>query len=358
MLVAVAALVATACGGDDGGADGGGADGAAPAATTTTAPVTSVRNAKVARNDDGTLTITWDGAGEVEVAWGTDPADVSTPLGPANGTITVADPKPGGRVYFDVGGVVTAERRLPLEGQPNFRDLGGYETVDGRRVKWGQLYRAGELGDLTDADLAYVESTGIKVVCDLRSDGEVELLADRLPPGVEAIRLPIADDRVDAAALRRQVLAGDLSGLSPDLLLDGNRAFVTDFTDEFGAMMERLMDAAARPALVHCTAGKDRAGFAAAVVLWTLGVPTETVMEDYLLTNEYRAAENEEALTAVEALTGDASALLPLLEARAEYLQAAIDTIEQEYGSIDAYVRDGLGITDDERRAFQDAMLE
>ena len=120
------------------------------------------------------------------------------------------------------------------------------------------------------------------------------------------------------------------------------------------------MDPAALPANLHCTAGKDRAGLGAALVLLTLGVPEKTVMQDFLLSNQYRAAANEKSLAQLTPLLdpSELEVMRSLLEVRPEYLQSALDAMKQRYGSVDAYLRKGLGITPRERAAFQQRMLD
>ena len=305
------------------------------------------------------------------VLWSNDPDHVtkvlvaSVPRGEQ--TVTVDDPSPGKRPYFVLVGddgsrTEVAERHIVLEGDPNFRDLGGYRTKDGRTVRWGRIYRSGELADLTDADLATVEGLGIKLVCDLRAPTEIAAGPDRTPAGAESIQIPVTDDSQDPVAIREAVLAGDVSGLGApgELLTKAGRSFVTDFAPEYSKILARLMDPAYRPALVHCSAGKDRAGLASAIVLLTLGVPEKTVIQDYLLSNKYRSAENERAITGVQALLDpeEVDVIRSLVEVRPEYLQASLDTMRKKYGSIDAYLRKGLGITNAERARFQRQMLQ
>jgi len=345
---------------------------AAPAASTRA--TTSSIDATVERTAPDQLTISWSappGRAVTAVRWGDQPSDATTPLldevEQTTREVVVQDPSPGSRVYFALvsrGGdrTIVAERRLPLEGDPNFRDLGGYKTSDGRTVKWGRIYRSGSLDALTDADLAYLEGLGIKLVCDLRAPSEITIEPDRLPAGVEAVNIPLVDDSVDPVAIREAVLAGDVSDLGKpgELLIEGNRKFVTDFSDELSTMMTRVTDPRAQPAILHCSAGKDRAGLAAALVLLTLGVPQKTVMQDYLLSNDYRAEENERTLVSLRALLdpSEVEVIQALLEVRPEYLQAAFAAMKKKYGSIDAYLKNGLGITDEQRARFQRQMLE
>ena len=287
--------------------------------------------------------------------------------------ITIPDPSPGRRPYFllvSAGGksLVTAERRLPLEGEVNFRDLGGYAGAGGRTIKWGRLYRSGELGRLSDADLTYLAGLDLKLVNDLRIDYEVAQLPDRVPGEAAWLGLPVRGGEMPMASLYDAVNNGDLSKIDTDFLLKGNRIFVRDFTPTYAEMLQRLMDPSGRPGLVHCTAGKDRAGLGSAILLWLLGVPMETVFDDYLRTNVYRAQENERMLAMVRqvvmeraGLPAEAVDLAPmeaLLQARREYLQMAVDTILEDYGSIESYIRRGLGVRQAAQRAFQEDLLE
>ncbi len=365
VLVAASGVGLVACG-DDGG-------NTSTSSTGSVSEPAAITDAAVERTEAGELSITWTGSEDApvtEVLWGSDPDAVDTPLVDVItgvSSVTVADPSPGERPYFALATsgderVIVAERGLPLEGDPNFRDLGGYETEDGRHVRWGRIYRSGSLDTMTDADLDYLGSAGIKLVCDLRSPGEVEIEPDRLPEGAEAISIPVFDDSVDPVAIRDAVVAGDVSSLGApgELLTAGNADYVTEFTDEFSLLLERVMDPESQPTNLHCSAGKDRAGLGSAIVLLTLGVPEDVVMEDYLLSNEYRAEENDETLGQLEAIldADELEVMRSLLEVRPEYLQAALDAMVDEYGSIEAYLRDGLGITDDERAAFQELMLQ
>jgi protein-tyrosine phosphatase len=345
---------------------------AAPTAGAARAP--AVTNAAVERTDSGQLEITWTtskGQQVTKILSGTDPDHIdhvlvaSVPKG--DHAATVDDPSPGARPYLalvasDGSKQVVAERRITLEGDSNFRDLGGYRTTDGRTVRWGRLYRSGELDGLTDADLQTIHGLGIKLVCDLRSPSEVSIAPDRTPTGATTLSVPIFDKAVDPAVVRQQVLSGDVSSLGApgELLLDANRKFVTSFGKEYSKVMQRVMDPAFRPALVHCSAGKDRAGLASAIVLLTLGVPKKTVMQDYLLSNKYRAADNARALSSVSAILDPAGVdvIKSLLDVRPEYLNAAFDAMVKKYGSIDNYLRKGLGISDAARARFQRQMLQ
>jgi protein-tyrosine phosphatase len=367
VLVLVAGLVA-GCGDDGGGT---------AATTTTTAPAAAgFTGVSVERGETSSLTISWelDGQGPVEVAWSPDPGDADEVLTTVDdgSTVTVDDPAPGGRAFFRLSAgdasVTVAERRVPLEGAPNFRDLGGYETEDGRHVRWGQLYRSGALADLTDADLNTLDDMGVNLVCDLRSDSEVEEDPDPEVGGAEALRLAVTDESTDVQAITDAILAGDLDAISPELLIEGMPAIATEFPESWRTMLERFAEAGSRPAVVHCTAGKDRAGWASALTLRALGVPEETVMADYLLSNEYLAQANAATLDQVRPIVANAqgipedqvdlSNLEALLTVREEYLQAAFDAVDEEYGDFETYLTEGIGLDQATLDALRDQLLE
>ncbi len=255
-------------------------------------------------------------------------------------------------------------RHIELEGAHNFRDLGGYATEDGHKVRWGMFYRSDSLAKLTDADLAKLHELGIKLVCDFRSAEEKAEEPDRLPAdGPPAVaELPIFDESFSPSAFREKITSGTLGDTDlRQMLIEGNRQFATRYAPQYAAMLERLEQPSQLPALVHCTAGKDRTGFAAAVVLRTLGVPEETVYEDFLLTNTYTAAQIERTLWIIRLVSlfrTDPEKVRPVLGVERAYLQAAFDEIQKDYGSFDEYRRQALGFDDAETAAFRQLALE
>ena len=255
-------------------------------------------------------------------------------------------------------------RHVALEGAQNFRDLGGYATEDGHTVRWGLLYRSDNLSQLSDADLEQVHELGIKLVCDFRSAEEKAEEPDRLPaedpPAVA--ELPIFDESFSPSEFKKRLSAGDLGDLDlRQALTDANRLFATRFAGQYKLMFERITRPEYLPALVHCTAGKDRAGFASAVTLRTLGVPEETVYEDFLLTNHYTAQKIERMLWTIRLVSlfrVDPEQVRPVLSVERGYLAAAFDEIAKQYGSFDAYRRDALGMDDTRTAAFRRLALE
>ena len=260
------------------------------------------------------------------------------------------------------------ERHIPLVGQPNFRDLGGYASADGRRIKWGVVYRSGELSQLSDDDVSRLGQLGIRTVVDLRSPEEVTARGEgRLPPGAQVLPTPITSSDM-FAKLIPMFLKGDFSKVPPDLLDQVNRALVREFTGQYANLLRVLSDPANRPLVFHCTQGKDRAGFGAAMVLSALGVPWETVLEDYLLSNHFRKQENDKMLDMIRGFAssqgeGDGediafSRVEGLLYVKEQSLMAAHAEIIERHGDVEAFLTNGLGCSAEGLMQLRNELLE
>ncbi|MCH2173435.1 tyrosine-protein phosphatase [Myxococcota bacterium] len=256
-----------------------------------------------------------------------------------------------------------AKRHVDLEGAANFRDLGGYATVDGREVKWGMFYRSDNLHGLTDGDLRRIGDLGIRLVCDFRSPEEKAKEPDRLPETdpPQVAELEIWDPAMSGQDLRGRIESGDLEGLDlREVMIQANRSFVTKFTPLYAEMFEWIRRPENLPAVVHCTAGKDRAGFASALILRVLGVPLETVYEDFLLTNVYTADKIDRMVWLARAATFfrmEEDQLRAVMGVERSYLEAAFEEIDKQYGSFDTYRREMLGIDDVQLAAFRKMAL-
>lgn len=244
------------------------------------------------------------------------------------------------------------ERLLPLEGGRNFRDLGGYETVDGRRVRWSVLFRSGSMVDLTDRDYEYLGKLGIRVVCDLRATDERQ----REPTRWRGASLPRRFERDYALDL------GDFGALLASArpsAEDARRLFASfyerlpfDFASQYADMFAELVRGDA-PLAFNCSAGKDRTGVAAALVLTALGVPRETVIGDYLLSNRYYVAQpatgaaDDPQMRMLAALPAEVVRVLMGVER--SFIEAAFAAIEREHGTVERYLEERLGVGARER---------
>jgi len=238
--------------------------------------------------------------------------DIQPLLKTSDTTVTVHAGNPGQRMYFflktDTGEQREVSiRHLPLEGTPNFRDLGGYETTDGHYVKWGTLYRSGGLTYLTPADYNYLAQAGIRVVCDFRNHDEIEAAPETWIPEAKVEHLPLP--------------------------IGGN-------------------------------SGKDRTGVFSALALLTLGVPEQTVLEDYTLTNQYLVPESPstQKMMATTPLATIIHTLPPdqqkaLMAADPEYLRSTLEAIRTKYGTFDNYRRTVLMVSDEQAAKLKEELL-
>lgn len=254
-----------------------------------------------------------------------------------------------------------------LAGVRNFRDVGGLPTADGRRVRYGVLYRSGHLAHATEEDTAFLTTLGLHTVFDFRNSSDQKLEGPDVElPGVRNVNLPLSDP-ADGAEFWKMVRDGHIDQLR-ELLGDGKaaarmttsyRAMVKQRTPEHSQVLRALAEDSA-PALMHCAAGKDRAGLSIAVTLLALGVEREAILADYLESSaKHRRYRLRRSDGSVPERSPEVTELLdPLFDARAEYLQAAFDAIEEQWGSVDAYLEDGLGLTPELRARLKDRFLE
>ncbi|MFC7303609.1 tyrosine-protein phosphatase [Streptomyces monticola] len=254
-----------------------------------------------------------------------------------------------------------------LAGVRNFRDVGGLPTVDGRRVRAGRLFRSGHLAHATAADAAFLTTLGLHTIFDFRNAADQKLEGPDVElPGVLNVNLPLTDP-ADGAEFWKMVRDGDLEQLR-SLLSDGRaanrmvesyRAIITQRTSEHSRVLHALADDSV-PALMHCAAGKDRAGLSIAVTLLAVGVERSAIEADYLESNaSHRRYKVHRSSTSADAMSPEVMELLsPLFDARAEYLAAAFDAIEETWGSVERYVTEGLKVTPEVRQRLRDNLLD
>jgi protein-tyrosine phosphatase len=257
-----------------------------------------------------------------------------------------------------------------LTGVRNFRDVGGLPTVDGRRVRPGVLFRSGHLAHADEGDTAFLAGLGLHTVFDFRNADDIRVEGqDTALPGTLNVNMPLSDP-AQGADFWHTVRDGDLAALrevlgegrAEERMANSYRKLIRERTAEHGRMLALLSEPAdpAVPALLHCAAGKDRAGTSIAIILLALGVERSAIEADYLESN---ARHRRYRVRRGDGSTGSAidpaimELLNPLFEARVEYLRAAFDTIEEEWGSVDSYLEDGLGMTKDRRERLRELLL-
>ena len=250
-------------------------------------------------------------------------------------------------------------RLLPMDGAHNTRELGGYKTTDGKSVKWGMLFRSDKLSDISGTDQEYLQNLGIKKIIDFRSEEEKTEDPDIIPSGISYVEMPISVDGAMRSKIEA-VLKGETDKEVKSFLIDANREFVTNYTDVYESFLRGLIDDDA-PTLFHCTAGKDRAGFAAAISLIALGVSREDVIEDYMKTNAFTKDRIEEILGQIKLMSlyqTDTEILRPLIGVERVYIETAFKTAEEKYGSLENFIRDGLNISDEDIQKLRNKFLE
>lgn len=333
-----------------------------------------------ATRDGGTVTLTWSADGPVDVLLAGDPeAD------PARMTVVSAADGDGRHVVRDLRGITrpyfylrtgdgrgrrVAVRVLPLAGGRNFRDLGGYPTRDGRRVKWGRVFRSGFMTDLTDADYEYLSALGIRVVCDFRSEEERAARPTRwrAAPTIEYRTWSYSDaddpgrmglgSLLSRPRLTPQSVARIMARLYPGI--------VEEHKEKYRDVFQRLA-AGELPLAFNCSAGKDRAGTAAALILSALGVPREIVVQDYALSE--RVVDYEADLRAAGAGRGERAAdrplgglpaalMRPLLRSDPAYIRSTLAYLDATYGGVPGYVRTELDIDDAALARIRELLLE
>ena len=241
-------------------------------------------------------------------------------------------------------------RHLSLAGASNFRDLGGYPTKDGRTVRWRQIFRSNHLGHLTSDDVTIVRGLGVKSAFDFRGTAE-RTEAQCIVPEISVHSLPVEPTVV--AALRAIAAAGTPLATSHgvEVMRDSYRGYVQQNTPRYRALFAHLLEDTA-PLVIHCTAGKDRTGFACALVLRSLGVADDVIAEDYLLTNRFYRRDP----TAGTDLPNDVRQAIGSVDA--SFLAAGIEAVSADYGDLESYFSDGLGLGARERATLEARYLE
>lgn len=258
------------------------------------------------------------------------------------------------------------QRVLSLEGGCNFRDMGGYTTVDGRRVKQGQLYRSGVMAYFSEADKKYLAQLGIRAICDLRRATERQDEPTAWP-AADQVKMVVWDDAPDIESQGQLAWQQAVSG-------EHARQIMTDLYRNMPVWLESRLRGVFQcivsgdvPIVFHCAAGKDRTGLTAALVLHAMGVDRKSILYDYQLTNQ---AVNLEAFTlkynkAAMGLTEQDNPMLKiplnvrraLIDADSNFLSAALTEIEQDYQTIDNFLAERLGITAEVRAQIRDNLL-
>lgn len=242
------------------------------------------------------------------------------------------------RTYFQVvtsvGKAILAEEHLPMEGGYNFRDLGGIKTKDGRYVKWGKILRSDDLHNLSDADFVYLSNIPLISIVDFRSEDEIQKGPDKVPASVNKdYALSIAPGNLLTAASLDEFTLEQADSAMQDI----NRLLVTDTTaiKQYKEMFTLLQSEKDMPLMFHCSAGKDRTGMAAALILSALGVDDEVIFQNYMESNIFLSDKYSKYIEAKPQLK-------PLFEVKEDFLKSGLDQIRKDHGSVENYLTNVL----------------
>ncbi len=251
---------------------------------------------------------------------------------------------------------------------PNLRDVGGYVTSSGARVRTGLVYRSTALHRLEGPDALAFAALGIRTVFDLRTAPERTSAPDRLPPGTEHVVADVIGDKVAGSPahmlellrtpeIARAALGGERGR---QLWIERYRDFVRldSARAAYGSVFRGVAVEARRPVLFHCSTGKDRTGWAAAALLLLLGVPPADVMADFLASARYIEPLLRPVVDDFAARGGDPELIRSIFGTEPAYLDASLDAVRRTFGNIEAYFTDGLGIDADAQADIREALLD
>ena len=251
-----------------------------------------------------------------------------------------------------------ADRLITLDGAFNSRDIGGYPTTDGATVRRGLVYRSGHLADLTPAGQEGLAAQGVQLVCDLRAITEAAQHPDRLPPELVYRNIPVYDRNPALIARLRTLITQ--RGRMDTYLRQGYADLVVERAPMFGAVLRLLADDDALPVLIHCTAGKDRAGITVALLLAALGVPEPVIVADYTLSNhitDILRADLARGIRLLRPFGFTADDLQPLFIADPANIRAVFAVIRERWGSVDAYLQEAAELSPDALDRLRERLL-
>lgn len=321
-------------------------------------------------NNVGNCIIKWETAplikGQVKIYASMDPEMITEDIPVAmadiaNQQLTVITNNPKERYYYlmvfnNQYRVKVAARNINMPGVQNFRDLGGYKAAAGKNIRWGMLYRSGEINHLQECSFKKLEHLGVKTIIDLRSNQELANVSP-LQKGFNVVHIPIATGSMDGILkdLQQKKIKGDtISRIIKKLY----KELTIRYQPEYKKIFEVLLNKENYPIVFHCSEGKGRTDVIAALILTALGVNPDIIMEDYHLSNNYLSIPKAVSKYAYKQPVQSQEAITTLFSTQDEFLNAAKEEIEKNYGDVDTYLKKGLGLNKEKRALLRDILLE
>lgn len=275
--------------------------------------------------------------------------------------ITIIPDDPAQRYYYlmvfdNKYRIKTATRNINIPGVQNFRDLGGYPSFEtDKAVRWGMIYRSAQIEDITPYAIQELKNMGIRTVIDLRSDEERPATTSLQKEGFNMVHIPLPTGNIDylLQGVREGKIEADTIYRSIEQI---NRGLVTNYRKEFRRLFTILLDRNSYPAVVHCTSGKGRTGVFSALLLASLGVDDDIIMKDYRLSNDFFNIPNVSKY-AYQLPTHSQEAITTIYSAKEDFLNAAKEQIESEYGNVRNYLEKGIGLSKEEIKRLRSILL-
>ncbi|AFH93422.1 MULTISPECIES: tyrosine-protein phosphatase [Providencia] len=249
---------------------------------------------------------------------------------------------------------------LPLKGGINFRDLGGKKLANGNKIKSGVLFRSGALNHLTTEDLAVLQSQNLYQILDYRDVAETKAKPDMIWDGAHYVNAPANPMAKEVSADLGQLTPESLEQFDPKIFMGRLYELLPLNNPAYHQLVSMLKQPEKGGIVQHCAVGKDRTGVGAALVLFALGADLDTVMEDYLLTNETLAPFRKHLLEEHAQRMSDSvvKKFEYVYSVREEFLMTAINSIKTHYGSIDKWLESDFGLDNAGRSLLQSYFLE
>ncbi|MBA4197379.1 MAG: hypothetical protein C0459_07480 [Chitinophaga sp.] len=247
----------------------------------------------------------------------------------------------------------SSQRKVYLQGCVNFRDIGGYKTSTNKTVKWGKIYRSAEINKLTQQDINELEKRNITTDIDFRGLEEAKKAPDAVWKNVDYIRCGAGSET------NMNWIQALRTATNGDSLMITYYEKIDSLGLRYKTLFSKLLTQKNNEAIVyHCTAGKDRTGIATALILYTLGVPMQKIFEDYEASNYYRQADNNRMIQMISTMGTNKNVAESIVTVKASFLQATLNKIITQYGSVDNFLEKELGIGAKEKAMLQSKFLE